>query len=206
LLKRSPLSVTPGVAQGGHRFMQLSAELYSQIVKDLTSDGLGEFGRQQRREPRVGVRARAYILPSLSATTPIPVRVRDMSVSGIGLLLPRELGPDRLFLLLLPKVGGQPPLRLACTVAHCQAIGDDLYAVGARFARWDEIASLGPEVTCRSREWPAKAGAAPRKKAAAEKATAATVGSKSKGSARAARGSAVASKGAEPTEAPAVTP
>ena len=138
--------------------MQLSAELYSQIIKDLTSDGLGEFGRQQRREPRVGVRAKAYILPSLSAATPIPVRVRDVSVGGMGLLLPRELSPDRLFLLLLPKVGAQPPLRLACTVAHCQAIAEDLYAIGARFARWDEIATLGPEVTCRSREWPAKGG------------------------------------------------
>jgi hypothetical protein len=138
--------------------MQLSAELYSQIIKDLTSDGLGEFGRQQRREPRVGVRAKAHILPSLSATTPIPVRVRDLSVGGVGLLMPRELAPDRLFLLLLPKVGGHPPLRLACTVAHCQSIGDDLYAVGARFARWDEIASLGPEVTGRSSEWMAKGG------------------------------------------------
>ena len=138
--------------------MQLSAELYSQIIKDLTSDGLGEFGRQQRREPRVGVRAKAYILPSLSATTPIPVRVRDVSVGGMGLLLPREIGADRLFLLLLPKVGGHPPLRLACTVAHCSPIAEDLYAIGARFARWDEIASLGPEVTCRSKEWPAKGG------------------------------------------------
>jgi hypothetical protein len=146
--------------------MQLSAELYSQIIKDLVSDGLGEFGRQQRREPRVGVRAKAYILPSLSAATPIPVRVRDVSVGGMGLLLPREIGPDRLFLLLLPKSGGHPPLRLACTVAHCSAIAEDLFAVGARFARWDEIASLGPEVTCRSREWPAKAGAAQRKKPA----------------------------------------
>ena len=72
--------------------MQLSAELYSQIIKDLVSDGLGEFGRQQRREPRVGVRAKAYILPSLSAATPIPVRVRDISVGGMGLLLPRDLG------------------------------------------------------------------------------------------------------------------
>src|SRR5688500_4409045 len=88
------------------RAMQLSAELYSQIIKDLVSDGLGEFGRQQRREPRVGVRAKAYILPSLSSTTPIPVRVRDVSVGGMGLLLPREIGADRLFLLLLPKVGG----------------------------------------------------------------------------------------------------
>ena len=148
--------------------MQLSAELYSQIIKDLVSDGLGEFGRQQRREPRVGVRAKAHILPSLSAATPVPVRIRDVSVGGVGLLIPRELGPDRLFLLLLPKAGGHPPLRLACTVAHCQAIAEDLYALGARFARWDEIASLGPEVTCRSREWPAKAGAAaPRKKPAA---------------------------------------
>ena len=154
--------------------MQLSAELYSQIIKDLTSDGLGEFGRQQRREPRVGVRAKAYILPSLSATTPIPVRVRDVSVGGMGLLLPREIGADRLFLLLLPKAGGHPPLRLACTVAHCSAIAEDLFAVGARFARWDEIASLGPEVTCRSREWPAKAGAMPsRKKPAAVPAAAA---------------------------------
>ena len=136
--------------------MQLSAELYSQIIKDLTSDGLGEFGRQQRREPRVGVRAKAYILPSLSAVVPVPVRVRDVSVGGMGLLLPRDLGPDRLFLLLLPKIGGQPPVRLACMVAHTSPITEDLYVIGARFARWDEIATLGPEVTCRSREWPTK--------------------------------------------------
>ena len=143
--------------------MQLSAELYSQIVKDLVSDGLGEFGRQQRREPRVGMRARAYILPSVSATAPVPVRVRDVSVGGMGLLLPTEMGPDRLFLLLLPRAGGHPPVRLACTVAHCQAIAEDLFAVGARFARWDEIAALGPDVTCKSREWPAKAASAKAK-------------------------------------------
>jgi hypothetical protein len=137
--------------------MQLSAELYSQIIKDLTSDGLGEFGRQQRRDPRVGIRARAYILPSLSASTPVAARVRDLSVGGMGLLLPQEIGPDRLFLVLLPKAGGNAPVRLACTVAHCQAIADDLFAVGARFARWDEIAAFGPEVTCRSKEWPPKA-------------------------------------------------
>ena len=143
--------------------MQLSAELYSQIVKDLVSDGLGEFGRQQRREPRVGMRARAHILPSVSATVPVPVRVRDVSIGGMGLLLTRELGPDTLFLLLLPKGGGKPPVRLACTVAHCQAIGDDLYAVGARFARWDEIAALGPDVTCRSKEWPFRPASAKAK-------------------------------------------
>jgi hypothetical protein len=163
--------------------MQLSAELYSQIIKDLTSDGLGEFGRQQRREPRVGVRARAFILPSLAATAPIPARVRDVSVSGMGLLLPRELAADRLFLLLLPRAGGHPPLRLACTVAHCQSIAEDLFAVGARFARWDEIATLGPEVTCRSREWPTK-GAAARKKAADKSAAAEMTGApKAKGAA-----------------------
>jgi hypothetical protein len=143
--------------------MQLSAELYSQIVKDLVSDGLGEFGRQQRREPRVGMRARAYILPTVSAAVPVAVRVRDVSVGGMGLLLPQELGPDRLFLLLLPKGGGRPPVRLACAVAHCQAIAEDLYAVGARFARWDEVAVLGPDVTCKSREWPVRGGSAKAK-------------------------------------------
>ena len=136
--------------------MQLSAELYSQIIKDLTSDGVGEFGRQQRREPRVGVRARAHILPSLSATTPVAVRVRDLSVGGMGLLLPRDLGPDRLFLVLLPKAGVNAPVRLACTLAHCQVIAEGLFAVGARFARWDEIAAFGPGVTCRSKEWAPK--------------------------------------------------
>ena len=140
--------------------MQLSAELYSQIIRDLTSDGAGEFGRQQRREPRVGVRARAYILPTLSATTPVAVRVRDLSVGGMGLLLPRDMGPDRLFLVLLPKAGGHPPVRLACTVAHCQAIAEGLYAVGARFARWDEIAAFGPDVSCRSPDWQTKAASA----------------------------------------------
>jgi hypothetical protein len=109
------------------------------------------------------MRARAYILPTVSATVPVPVRVRDVSVGGMGLLLPTELGTDRIFLLLLPKGGGRPPVRLACTVAHCQALGEDLYAVGARFARWDEVAALGPDVTCKSREWPARAASAKAK-------------------------------------------
>ena len=147
--------------------MQLSAELYSQIIRDLVSDGLGEYGRQQRRDPRVGVRARAHILPSLSATTPLPVRVRDLSVGGMGLLLPSELGPDKIFLILLPRGGGNAPVRLASTVAHCQAIAEDLYAVGARFASWEELAAFGPEVTCRSHEWPVKlAPMSPRAKLA----------------------------------------
>ena len=55
-------AVTTEVANGagvwrqgraGDVAMQLSAELYSQIIKDLVSDGLGEFGRQQRR-PQTG--------------------------------------------------------------------------------------------------------------------------------------------------------
>lgn len=158
--------------------MQLSAELYSQIIKDLTSDGLGEFGRQQRREPRVGMRAKAFILPSMSSRTLVPVRVRDVSVGGMGLLVGCELTADRLFLLLLPKAGGQPPMRLACTVAHCQAIAEDLYAVGARFARWDEIATLGPDVTGRSRDWPNKPGST-RAKLAQRLAPAAHAGDKS---------------------------
>src|SRR2546430_16447175 len=100
--------------------MQLSAELYSQIIKDLTSDGLGEFGRQQRREPRVGVRARAHILPSVAATVPVPVCVRDISVGGMGLLLPREMAAGRLFIGLLPRGGGHPAVRLAVTVVDGQ--------------------------------------------------------------------------------------
>jgi hypothetical protein len=54
-------------------------------------------------------------------------------------------------------------VRLACAVAHCQAIAEDLYAVGARFARWDEVAVLGPDVTCKSREWPVRGGSAKAK-------------------------------------------
>lgn len=144
--------------------MQLSAELFSQIVKDLVSDGLSDLGRQQRREPRVGVSARAHILPIPESATPLPVRVRDLSAGGMGLLVPRELSAGELFLLLLPKAGSLPPLRLACTVAHCQIIAADLFAVGARFASREEIARLGPGVSGRAREWhtkPANAGRPP---------------------------------------------
>lgn len=142
--------------------MQLSAELFSQIVKDLVSDNGGAVVRQQRREPRVGVRARAHILPILASATLLPVRVRDLSAGGMGLLVPRELAAGQLFLLLLPKAGIHPPLRLACTVAHCHTLAEDLFAVGARFASREEIACLGPGVSGRAREWHTKLANAAR--------------------------------------------
>lgn len=136
--------------------MQLSAELFSQIVKDLVSDNGSDLARQQRCEPRVGVRAKAHILPVGASATPLPVRVRDLSAGGMGLLVPRELAAGQLFLLLLPKAGTHPPLRLACRVMHCHMFAEDLFAVGARFASREEIACLGPGVSGRAREWHSK--------------------------------------------------
>ena len=124
--------------------MNLSAELFQQIVDALKSDSSLE--RDKRTAPRVGLRAQVMVMaaPGSRATTE-RVRCRNLSASGIGLLHTRELRPGTEFVVCLAATGLAAPVHISCIVVHCHKQGSDLYSIGARIIRVltsDEAAHL----------------------------------------------------------------
>ena len=111
--------------------MHLSAVTYQQVIRSLRSDSAS--GRDQRGEPRVGLRARARIIPQVvddKGSQPLEVGVRDLSVNGIGLTSARPLPKGSLFLLRL----AQPDntwLEVAYRIAYTNTTSGGLYVIGA---------------------------------------------------------------------------
>ena len=115
--------------------MDLSAEQFIEAVTGSVGDPQ-EHSRDQRKQPRVGLRSRATIIPlsESSSPTPVSIQIRDLSSSGIGFLHDRKMSLDEQFALVLPRNGDTPSVIL-CSVAFWQPLARDLFAVGARFVR-----------------------------------------------------------------------
>src|SRR4051812_13837757 len=87
--------------------MYLTASTFEQISGSLRSDA--SAARDQRHQPRVGLRARAKIVPMVlddKGAAPIDVWVRDLSAGGIGLTCTKGLPRGSLFTLRLMHPDG----------------------------------------------------------------------------------------------------
>jgi hypothetical protein len=111
--------------------MRLRAETYEQILAQLKSDSHRE--KDKRREPRVGLAAEAdYVMVNEKGKRVAGVlRVRDVSVSGVGLVFPQEMPKKQRFVVQLKKKNDDP-LWLICLTAHCRKVDGNFYSVGAR--------------------------------------------------------------------------
>ena len=106
--------------------MQLTASNLHDLIKALRSNAM--TGVDKRRNPRVGLRARADIqIPNSNER--VPIWVRDISAGGINILCPRYFEIDSQFVLIL----GDKSENCICTVRHCRKVGSDLYGIGAKF-------------------------------------------------------------------------
>jgi hypothetical protein len=121
--------------------MTLTAHLFQQILTSLRSD-TGRRFNEQRMGPRVGVRGKIKILRGAAAAAapaaepaqpPFEVWVRDVSISGIGLLSSEAMTAGTHFRAHFPKVDDLP-LTLVYTVVHCKSVSKGLYVIGARLA------------------------------------------------------------------------
>jgi hypothetical protein len=124
--------------------MQLSAELYQQIVDALRSDSSRD--RDKRTAPRVGLRAQVKILPPIGVRAPAELmRCRNLSASGIGLMHNKEMRSGSEFIASLPATGLAAPVHISCIVVHCRKLSPDLFTIGGRIIRVltsDEAAML----------------------------------------------------------------
>ena len=111
--------------------MRLSAEMYRQITAALKSDSHRE--KDKRREPRVGMAAEVEYVTVNEAGKRIAgtVRVRDVSLSGIGLFFSQEIAKGQRFVAQLPSTN-EDPVWLVCQVAYCRKVDGGRFSVGAK--------------------------------------------------------------------------
>jgi len=148
--------------------MQLSSETVLQIITGLRSDVSVVGAREARKSPRVGVRGRSSIVvPARTGNRQHQVNVRDLSATGIGLLIAEPLvavGDD--FLLLLSSNGQDNSRAMRCKVARVVKLSQAIYAVGATF-QGDTLVDLTPSAPA----VPPPAKAAPAKPVAMQQVT-----------------------------------
>lgn len=115
--------------------MHLTFKLLEEITRSLRSDD-GDV-LVKRSEPRVGLRARAHILPvgvEYTHAVPLDVWVRNLSSCGIGLVTPASLPPGTLFLIRFSDATAND-LSLQYQVAHTTPLGGGSHAIGAVLRR-----------------------------------------------------------------------
>jgi hypothetical protein len=114
--------------------MLLTAKTLGELVRSLRSNPRG--ASEKREEIRVGIRTKIGVLLLDPATGVGRERfsawVRDVSAGGIGLLSGRRLKLEETFDLIIEgPTGGEE--RVPCVITYCQAVGTDLFRLGARF-------------------------------------------------------------------------
>src|SRR5689334_4746549 len=86
----------------------------------------------RRRAPRVGLRAKVDMVTSPERPATAQVWIRNISLSGVGLLHSRKLAVGDTIVLRFPTAD-RKLVSVPCEVIHCQSIPNQFYRVGARF-------------------------------------------------------------------------
>lgn len=117
--------------------MRLSYDLFRQIITSLKADS--RQVRDNRGEPRVGISCDATVVSGRS-TNPAPgalktarIQIRDLSCTGVGLLMNSNMAKGQKFIIELPSDKG--PCWLLCSSVHCHQLDDKVFRVGANHTR-----------------------------------------------------------------------
>ena len=114
--------------------MLLTSKTLGELVRSLRSNAPG--AAEKRVEMRVGIRTKVGVLlldPSTGAGRErFSAWVRDVSGGGIGLLSGRRMASGESFDLIMETPSGSEE-RVPCVATYCQAVGTDLFRLGAKF-------------------------------------------------------------------------
>ena len=86
----------------------------------------------RRRAPRVGLRAKVDMVTSPERPETAQVWIRNISLSGVGLLHCRKLAVGDTIVIRFPTAD-RKLLSVGCEVIHCQSIPNQFFRIGARF-------------------------------------------------------------------------
>jgi hypothetical protein len=124
--------------------VRLSYDLFRQIITGLKADT--RQIKDNRGEPRVGISCDATVV-SGRTSTPAPgqlktsrIQIRDLSCTGVGLLMNASVAKGQKFIIELPSNDGL--CWLMCTAVHCLQLDEKVYRVGANHTRVLEPAEV----------------------------------------------------------------
>ncbi|HTL28605.1 MAG TPA: PilZ domain-containing protein [Tepidisphaeraceae bacterium] len=106
--------------------------LVSQISEMLRAIKCDRKVSDRRRAPRVGLRARVDMVTSPEAPAAASVWIRNISLSGVGLLHTRKLAEGSMILLRFHTIE-RKMLSVPCEVIHCYGIPNQFFRIGAKF-------------------------------------------------------------------------
>jgi hypothetical protein len=111
--------------------MILSADVFKGILKGLKTELAAE---DKRLSNRIGIRARVTLVPFTTTNRGSPVQgwCRDISTTGIGILVSDNLKVGQQFILELKREDDEP-MRLLCETVRKAKVDSDLFVIGARF-------------------------------------------------------------------------
>jgi hypothetical protein len=126
--------------------MSLSGDQFNEIMESLRSDILSKRALEKRGAPRVGLRSRGVIVSfehQRLTGAPIGVWIRDLSVTGIGLMHSRPLEPGAQFVAQFLRAT-KPPLSVLYVVTHTKPISKTIFSIGAKMERVMDLISPQP--------------------------------------------------------------
>ncbi|HEX8913482.1 MAG TPA: PilZ domain-containing protein [Humisphaera sp.] len=138
-----PASAEPGTAPA-----ILPGELFARLLGGSVRHGT--FAGESRGAPRVVVNRRALLRRCGAGThgpaQPEACTLRDISVSGVGLLLETRMEPGQAFVLVVNDPRGSPAA-LPCIVVRERPAGQDSrrFMVGARYIK--DLPRMAPATT-----------------------------------------------------------
>jgi hypothetical protein len=108
-------------------------ELFQQVTNGLRADNSKERGK--RREPRVGISCEASVVSGLSEEfcKSQRIQVRDLSRTGVGLIMPQPMDPGQRFIIELFSDGGQ--FWMLCEAIYCRPMDKTVFKIGAKHTR-----------------------------------------------------------------------
>lgn len=115
--------------------MELSQEIFDQIAGCANMRG-DKPGQDRRKARRVPVTVRTSLIPLRGSVLGpvVPVRLRDVSRTGVGLLQLESSDIGGQFFIQLPR-GNERPIWAHVVVSRVQPLGAKLFLIGARFER-----------------------------------------------------------------------
>ena len=112
--------------------MVLDNDLFAEVVGAVAVAGRDEPREQDRRQPRVRLTGALPVYFGSDLSAERPLRVRDLSAGGVGLLHDDRVPLDEAVVVHLPRADGRT-LPVLGQVVYWEPLAAGSYAIGVRF-------------------------------------------------------------------------
>jgi hypothetical protein len=116
--------------------MEITAELFLELSQHARYEPEEYDGKDRRAIGRVQISLDAAVLRLSRGihAKPMAVRVRDLSIRGVGFECEERFRVEEEFALRLTRADGSP-VWIQCVVGRWTPISDRLFAIGAKFTK-----------------------------------------------------------------------